>query len=84
MEKYNWRNDTALMIALADKGTAPVAVSAPKFYSQYKFIIYKHKGRTEVKRFVPEWAINIVSHMLDQDPNVKGYWHELTYKGNIK
>ena len=81
MEKYNWKDDTGLLIALADKGRAPAVVTGPKFDSQYKFVIQKHNGRTEVKKFVPEWGLQIVCSILDKDETVKRYSYERTYKG---
>lgn len=84
MEQYNWHSDMELVLTLSDKAPTPKAVTSPKFYSQYKFIISKYKGRTEIKRFVPSWALDIVCSMLDNDTNVKGYTYQMTYKGNIK
>lgn len=84
MEKYNWKDDMELRIELSDRAPVPVAVTGPKFYSQYQFIIQKKHGAAEVKNFVPEWAVNIVSAMLDKDPGVKNYTYKLTYKGNRK
>ena len=83
MEKYNWKEDTGLLIELSEKGTAPAAVPKPLFYSQYEFIIMrKIKPYTEVKRFVPEWCVDVVSKMLDRDENVRQYFYRMTYKGN--
>lgn len=82
MEKYNWRDDPELRIMLADTTPAPKAVTGPKFYSQYRFVIMK-KHDTIVKNFVPEWAVDIVKKMLDADPNVRSYFYQRIYKGNI-
>lgn len=84
MEKANWKDDTELLLMLSDKGTAPVAVPAPRFYSQYEFVIQRSNGTIEVKRFVPEWCVGIVDKMLSDDITVKNHFHRLTYKGNKK
>ena len=85
MEKYNWKEDTELLIALSERGTAPVAVPKPLFYSQYEFVIQRTtKPYTVVKKFVPEWCVDVVSKMLDQDETVKRYSFRMTYKGNKK
>lgn len=83
MGKYNWKDDPQLRVWLMDSAPAPKAISGPKFYSQYRFVIRKTSGDVEVKQFVPEWALNIVKNMLDADSTVRDYFYNLTYKGNV-
>jgi len=83
MEKYNWKNDRELKLLLSDTAPAPKAVTGPKFYSQYRFVI-QTKDKTEIKNFVPGWALPVVKKMLDNDSNVRRYTYERVYKGNTK
>lgn len=82
MEKFNWQKDPALTTWLCDSAPAPQAVTGPKFYSQYKFVIRRNHD-IEIKKFVPSWALPIVCKMLDTDNAVRDYFYELTYKGNL-
>ncbi len=84
MEKYDWKTDTELWVWLCDSTPAPKAVTGPKFYSVYKFVIEKKHVAVEVKNFVPEWALPVVCRMLDNDSTVKDYFYECMYKGNIR
>lgn len=82
MEKYNWKEDPELRVWLLDSAPAPKAIKAPKFDSLYKFVIHRNQD-VEIKKFVPEWALPIVSKMLDRDTSVRDYYYEMTYKGNV-
>jgi len=82
MAKYNWREDPELCVWLSDSAPAPKAVTGPKFYSQYKFVVRRDHG-IEINRFVPDWPLSLICKMLDNDSTVKDYFYEQTFKGNI-
>lgn len=83
MNKYNWKEDTELLLALSDRAQCSEAVKEPCFDSQYEIYICKRRGRGELKRFVPGWAVPVVVAMLVKDAEVKGYHIRRTYRGNI-
>lgn len=80
MGKEDWKNDIELAIWLLDSAPSPKAVVGKKFDTQYKFVIQKYTGEVEVKKFVPEWALDIYISILNDDKNVKNFTYEIYYK----
>lgn len=78
MEKYDWKSDPELRVWLMDSAPAPRAVTGPKFDTMYRFVI-RRKNDTEIKNFVPEWGLQIVCGILNNDETVIDYFYEQIY-----
>lgn len=79
MDKVDWKHDTFLRVRLADTYTAPKAVGSRKKEKKYKFVIKPksiQNGGVYVKRDVPEFGLEIVKNMLDNDETVERYFYE--------